>query len=109
MGVCGYGSHKKGPSGHVAGVSRDAPLSGAPHHQGLRGRCACHAHGKAVFCPLFSRQSQWIRNVPTGWANNNYWSATSTGAGTHVNVNTNNGNVNNNNDTNNNYAALQVL
>ena len=51
---------------------------------------------------------QWKRNVPSGWQNNNYWSATPASGG-HANVNLNNGNVNNNGDGNNNYVALQVL
>ena len=46
--------------------------------------------------------------MPSGWQNNNYWSATPASGG-HANVNLNNGNVNNNGDGNNNYVALQVL
>ena len=46
--------------------------------------------------------------MPSGWQNNNYWSATPSSSG-HANVNLNNGNVNDNNDSNNNYVALQVL
>ena len=51
---------------------------------------------------------QCKRKAPSGWNNNNYWSATPAASG-HANVNLNNGNVNDNSDSNNNNAAYQVL
>lgn len=52
---------------------------------------------------------QCKRKAPSGWNNNNYWSATQYSSGNHYNENLNNGNQNNNNDNNNNYVAFQVL
>ena len=51
---------------------------------------------------------QCKRKAPSGWNNNNYWSATPSASG-HANVNLNNGNVHDNNDNNNNYVAFEVL
>lgn len=55
-----------------------------------------------------SRLKQCKRKAPSGWNNNNYWSATPSASG-HANVNLNNGNANDNNDNNNNYVAFEVL
>ena len=53
---------------------------------------------------------QCKRKAPSGWNNNNYWSATPSASGhANANVNLNNGNVNDNNDNNNNYVAFEVL
>jgi hypothetical protein len=48
-------------------------------------------------------------STATGWASNDYWSATSTGSNSHVIVGTFSGAVYGGADTTNNYAALQVL
>ena len=49
-----------------------------------------------------------IAGVPSGWAANGYWSAT-TGTSGHALVNLYTGYVNDFNDTTNKYVALQVL
>jgi hypothetical protein len=47
---------------------------------------------------------QCKRKAPSGWNNNNYWSATPSASG-HANVNLNNGNLNDRPDADFRYAA----
>ena len=51
---------------------------------------------------------QCKRKAPSGWNNNNYWSATPSASG-HANVNLNNGNIRDGDDTGRYYVAFEVL
>ena len=51
---------------------------------------------------------QCKRKAPSGWNNNNYWSATPSGSG-HASVNLPTGHVFDSNDTINRFVAFEVL
>ena len=55
-----------------------------------------------------SRLKQCKRKAPSGWNNNNYWSATPSASG-HATVNLVSGNATDNYDHYGNYVAFEVL